>query len=132
MSVALYMVPEREIEGFDQMVNGKALGHMSEKVMKKLCKELGVPDLMELYSADPAELEDFLEEGQKLPENLQKEAWFEPAQGLRAVRGLIKHLSARPKAIKNGAAVLEDLQGFEAVLLRLEKEKVRWYLAVDF
>ena len=59
MSVAYYIIPEREIEGFDPFVNGKALGHADEKALANLCQQLNVVPLTNFLSEDPDELEEF-------------------------------------------------------------------------
>lgn len=132
MSVALYIVAEREIEGFDPFVNGKALGHVSETAMRRLCEEAGVTQLMDYCSVSNEDLEQFLDDEEELPDDLPEETWFEPAMGLRSVRGLMGLLRAKPAALRDAAAVLADLEEFEKVLMRLQQEHVRFHVAVDF
>lgn len=133
MSVAYYIVLEREIEGFDPFVNGKALGHCDEQALMKLCKKLGVKPLMEFSSQDPEEIADLMEDaGVDVPDKLPATQWFEAADGLVTVRALAAHLAAEPKALKNGKAIAEDFGEYVGVLERGEKEGVRWYLALDY
>jgi hypothetical protein len=132
MSVAYFIVPEREIDGFDHFVNGKALAQANEKTLEQLCKQLGVMSLTDFLSQDSDEIAAFLEdEGLDTPEELPTEQWFEPREGLRTVRALLQHLAVEPKAIKNAKAIVEDLREYEAVLSRLEKEEILWHLALD-
>lgn len=133
MSVAYYIVPEREVEDFDHFVNGKALGHADEDILNRLCEELNVQPILTFISQDPEELADFMEdEGIDIPEEFAETQWFEAAAGLVTVRTLIAHLESNPDAIKDASALLEDLHDYESVLQRLDQEKVRWYLALDF
>jgi hypothetical protein len=132
VSVAYYIVPEREIDGFDHFVNGKALGRANEKALVKLCKQLNVTPLTGFLSQDPDELAEFIEdEGVEVPESLPAEEWFDASAGLETVRALLQHLASEPKALKNSEAIIEDLRECEAVLARLAKENLRWHLALD-
>lgn len=129
MSVAYYIVPEREIEGFDHFVDGKALGHSNEKALKKLCEKLGVRPLMEFLGQDPAEFGEFSEDVAGEVAGVQ---WFDSSEGLATIRALLQYLAKNPKAMQNSSALVEDLHAYETVLARFEAEKVRWHLALDF
>ncbi len=132
MSAALYIIPERAIDGFDPGVNGKALGRST--TLDRLAKQAGVKSLMEFFSQDPEEAAAFLEDqGVEYPtDELPAEQWFTPEEGLATVRGLLGHLAGQPDSIREAAALADDLREFEAVLSRLAVEGVRWHLAVDF
>jgi hypothetical protein len=133
MSVAYFIVLEREVPGLDPLVNGKAVGRASETALTKLCTALNVTPLADFVSHDPEELASFLEDaGIDPPADLPAEQWFDAATGLATVRALRKHLVDDPKALKNATAILRDLKEFEAVLERAQKANVRWHLAVDF
>jgi hypothetical protein len=131
MSVALFIVPEREVEGLETFVNGKALGHSDH--LDQLAQRAGVRPLMEFFSPDPAELGALLdEEGLDLPAaDPSTERWFSAADGLASVRGLLSLLTADPSAVPDGPALIDDLREFESVLDRLASEGVRWHLAID-
>ncbi|MFZ6819236.1 hypothetical protein [Undibacterium sp. Ji22W] len=133
MSVAYYIVPEREIEGFDHFVNGKALGHADEDTLNHLCEELSVQSILSFISQDPEELADFMEdEGIEMPAELPETRWFDATVGLATVRALAVHLENNPDALKDASNLVEDLREYENVLERFEQEKVRWYLGLDF
>lgn len=133
MSVAYYIVLERDIEGFDPFVNGKALGHCNDRALTKLCQKLKVKPLLEFASQDPEEIADLIEDaGVEMPDELTATQWFDPAAGLATVRALVAHLAKEPVDLKNGAAIADDLAEYAVVLERLEKEGVRWYLALDY
>lgn len=133
MSVAYYIVPEREIEGFDHFVNGKALGHADEDILNRLCGELNVQSLLAFISQDPEELADFMEdEDVEMPEEFAEAQWFDANAGLITVRALAAHLESNPDALKDSSDLIDDLREYEEVLARLAQEKVRWYLALDF
>jgi hypothetical protein len=133
MSLAYYIVLKPKIEGFDPFVNGKAIAHADEKTVAKLCASLNVRPLTEFISADPDELAEFLEdEGVDPPEVLEEEQWFSAEEGLTTVRALRQHLAENPTALKNSAAIIDDLTDYEVVLEVVKQENVRWHLAVDF
>ena len=132
MSVALFIVAERDVPGFDVFVNGKALGHA--KHLDRLAEHAGVRPLMAFFSQDPVEAASFLEdEGIEPPEGgFPPVEWYSAKDGLRTVRGLLSYLAEHPNAVPGVPALVEDLRQFESVLSRLASEGVRWHLAVDF
>ena len=133
MSVAYFIVIKPEIEGFDPFVNGKAIAKVNEKALTKLCNSLKVRPLVEFVSQNPDDLAAFLEsEGVDDPGEIPQEQWFSADDGLTTVRALKQHLAENPDALKNAAAIVEDLDEYENVLDRVKKENVKWHLDVDF
>jgi hypothetical protein len=132
MGAAFYIVPEREVEGFDIFVSGKALARCEQ--LDHFAVLAGAQPLMEFFSQDPVELAEFLEsEGvDPDPDALTEERWFPAVDGLQSVRGILAFLAANPKTTPDLAAIVEDLHALESVLGRLETEGIRWHLAVDF
>ncbi|MFZ4766639.1 MAG: hypothetical protein ACOYMN_16930, partial [Roseimicrobium sp.] len=61
MGVAHYIVLEREIDGLDTMMDGKALADHLE-TLDVAAEELGVRPLSEFFSIDPDEADDFMDE----------------------------------------------------------------------
>jgi hypothetical protein len=133
MGAALFIVPERSIDGFDPFVSGEALGRSAD-VMDRLADEAGVRSLMEFFSVSSEDVRGFLGEdegSEKLAGALFDADWFEARDGLASVRSLIRYLTDRPQAVGNAEELIEDLREFEVVLSRLAQEGVRWHLAVD-
>jgi hypothetical protein len=132
MGVALYIVPEREVPGFDTSVSGKALGRSSH--LDRLAQRAGVRPLMGFFSIHPEGAAAFINDhGGELSEGgLPGEQWFAAEDGLATVRGLLRQLAANPSAAPNAGSIAADLREFEAVLTRLAAEGVRWHLAVDY
>jgi len=132
MSVALFIVAERDVAGFDVFVNGKALGHAEH--LDRLAEHAGVRPLMEFFSQDPTEAASFLEdEGVEPPEGgFPPLEWYSAEDGLRTVQGLLSYLTEHPTAVPGVPALVEDLREFDSVLSRLATEGVRWHLAVDY
>lgn len=133
MSVALFIVPEQKIEGFDHSVNGKFIGRERDSKIDNLCKSAGVKSLYEFCSQAPDELADLVEyfDGD-VPDNLPTEEFFEATEGLVTVQGMLKTLESGDFLIDNTENVIEDLIEYEAVLVKLEEEGVRWHMQVDF
>lgn len=127
MSLAYYIVLKSEIDGFDPFVDGKVIAHANPKTITKLCKTLGVQPLEEFLSVDPEQLmEEFdVDDG-------EEEQWFAADDGLKTVRALKAHLTNDPKAIKDAAAICEDLSAYEEVLERVKAANTQWHLAVDY
>ena len=133
MSVALYIVPERDIPGLDSSVSGKALGGVDDTTIDKLCERAGAPSLYEFSSHDPEETAALLEElGEEVPDDMPETAWFDAKEGLNAVCQLKLYLESSNEKLKDRPGILADLTEFEKVLSRLAENNVRWYLAVDF
>jgi hypothetical protein len=130
MSLAWFIVPEREVDGLDHQVDGKALAHAPEAKLDDLCAKLKVPTLMSFFSINPEEMLELFDVED--PGALAPEQWFKAADGLKTVRALLSHLDKNPKALSKSAAILRDLRDFETVLAGLAKAKVRWHLAIDF
>jgi hypothetical protein len=133
MSVAWYIVLEREIPGFDHFVNGKALGRAG-KVLDALAEEVGVQPLAKFFSVSPEELLGFAEDhGVDLKENaikLPHEQWFSAEDGLQSVRALMQ--AAESGKIRHVDQILSDLKEFHKVLKVAKENGVGWHLAVDF
>ena len=133
MSVAFFIVTEREVEGLETFVNGKAIAKVSDKEMQKLCTVAGVKSIYDFVSADPEELAEFLgDEGADESEELPAEQWFEPQEGLEWTTKLVAYLNANPAAIKGTSGVLSDLAEYEQVFKGMQSHGVRWHFAVDF
>ena len=144
---------EREIEGLDVLVNGKALAHSEE--LGQFAERAGVAPLLSFFSQDPEEARAFAEEHDVTPPpgGYPPIQWFEAADGLATVQALIAMLEADP-SIAPGASpsqetapgdseayrpwtpdaeeLISDLHEFEDVLDQLDDAGVRWHLSVDY
>jgi hypothetical protein len=134
MGVALYVALEKEVPGFDaSSVCGKCL----EKAQTKLdgiAKEHGLPPLGDFISVAPEDMLAFFEGEGGMPEGLEvpAEDWFDPAEGLRTVRGLLSYLRDHPASVKQARGVRDDLEAAEQVLAAAKEHGVRFHLAIDF
>jgi hypothetical protein len=133
MSVAFFIVTERETDGLDTFVNGKAIAKVSEKALKKVCDAAGVKSVYDYVSMDPEELGDFLEgEDAEVSDSLPAEQWFPAEEGLNWTTKLAEYIRANPTAIKGASEVLADLAEYEVVFKGLRAHEVRWHFQVDF
>ena len=128
MGSALFITLERKIKGLDTFVNGKVLSAASDR-LDKVAKNLKVKLLMDFYSANPEEVEDFA--GFEVPD-LLAETFFPAAEGLKTVKALREHLEENPKAVARVKDVIADLEDFERILAKASDQGVKWHLSVDY
>ncbi|HEV8002863.1 MAG TPA: hypothetical protein VGP63_23460 [Planctomycetaceae bacterium] len=130
----LYIVPEREISGFDPYVNGRNLAQASDE-LDALAKRLTVRPLMGFFSAHPDEVAALFDEESGGPGleglALPPEVWFEADDGLKTVEKLLAYIADNPNAVSDSKRVVEDLREFQSVLQRLSAKDVKWHLSVD-
>jgi len=127
MSLAWYIVPEREIPGFDTFANGKALAKAND-VLEAIATRHSVRPLMSFFSPSTDEVIAFAQsEGANLPKAIEK-TWFTAEEGLRTVNLLLESVEKD----STSGRVVKDLEDFRRVLETLRKCDVRWHLAVDF
>lgn len=130
MGVAYYITLERDIDGFDSMVDGKALNAASGP-LESIARQLKVRVLDEFVSAGIDDVQNLLGEDADVPE-LPPKSWHDAKEGLATIRALLGHLQRSPQDLKQADRVVADLKDFERVLARAEQEGVRWHLSVDF
>src|SRR5689334_662503 len=106
MGVALYIVAEREIPGFDPTVSAPTLGRSDD--LDALAGFAGVPPLMSFFFPDQGEV-DFVSElsGDKLPD-LPPAQWFPARDGLATVRRMLSYLTLGLTTIPNASAIAAD------------------------
>jgi hypothetical protein len=128
LSVAWYIVLEREIPGFDPFVNGKALATAGKR-LDSLATKKGVPTLMSFFSAPPEDLAGFAEDhGVLLKQAPSPEKWFSAEEGLETVKSIIEE----GENSRFDARTIADLREFQKVLEIAKQHAVGWHLAVDF
>jgi len=128
----LFIVPEREIDGFDHYGPGISLGHSDGAILDGLCRELGVRTLSSFLSEDTEALHANLRyEGYALPE-LPELSWFSAGAGLKTVRALAAYLEEHPETFEDAKAIIDELREYEFVLARFDKEGIRWYMAAGY
>jgi len=132
MSAAWYVTLDLEEPGFDPFVNGKALAR-HDGTIARLCRELGLRDLMAFFSAGADELADLDLDLDEVAAEALDEVWYAPAEGLAVVRPLIAHLEGPAGgSLPAATELVADLRELEQVLVAAERAGARWHLAVDF
>src|SRR4051812_43195964 len=99
MGTAYFIVLERDIDGVDASMDGKSLSRHVES-LDDAARQLGVRPLSEFFSADPAELAEFIEgDGQDAGIELPSLQQFSAQDGLATVRALAAHPAARAAGV---------------------------------
>jgi hypothetical protein len=60
----------------------------------------------------------------------EKPAWFNPADGLGAVQGLLERLGRSSRAVKNGKQVAQELKTVERELIAAARDSVRFHFVM--
>lgn len=126
MGSAYFIVLERKIEGVESGMDGKCLArHMDS--LDNAARELGVRPLSEFFSADPAQMAEFMEsEGADAGDfELLPLQQFSANDGLATVQALSSHASARADG------VIQDLRECEHILTAAAQHGVGWHFEVD-
>jgi hypothetical protein len=123
MSAALFPVLQSPDTGIDTTVDGKALARAST-LLDRLAVRAGVTPLTAFISVDSDDYGILEEADIEVP----GATWFSAADGLRTVRALLE----RVREIRNSdAALLEDLEALEKVLVQADERHAGWHLAID-
>ena len=130
MSVAVYIACEREPEGVDTFVDGKALGHVDPDLLAELAERAGATPLDQFMSYDLAEFADEFGAGESTESASPR--WFPARDGLVAVQRLRGYLIENPDDVDDADAIVRDLEDFERLLILLDKKEVGFHFAVDY
>jgi hypothetical protein len=127
MSLAWYIVLEREIPGLDRTVDGKAVAKAAER-LDAIAAKKKARTLMSFFSAADSELADFAADHDVASPKAGAEQWFAASDGLKTVNCLLEAASKKDF----DARVFEDLQQFKVTLEAAKRNGLRWHLAIDF
>ncbi|RRA50305.1 hypothetical protein D1Y84_17320 [Acidipila sp. EB88] len=135
MSACFYIVVEGEDPGYDIFVNGHALAR-HEAELEQLATALGVPPLLDFFSADRNSMAILLEQGAGDPAwsaSLPDPQWFTPFEGLTTVRALLAYLQQHPASYGSSTGdLVGELQEYQQVLEKSSTRGGRWHLAVSW
>ena len=135
MSACFYIVVEGEDPGYDIFVNGHMLARY-ESELEQLAAQLGVPPLLEFFSADRNSMAMLLEQGAGDPQwepSLPDPQWFFPTEGLQTINALLEHFSQRHDVLGPATETIEqELREYRRVLEKTVSHGLRWHLAVSW
>ncbi len=132
MGDAIFITLEHEIPDYDANVSAVALAR-SVDALGDVADQLGVRPLADFFSQSEEDKEQFMDSDEvELDDDLDvhEEQWFEPAEGLNAIRSMIDYFAEHPGEAEDG--VVEDLNALEQVLAHADEHHIRWHLEIDF
>ena len=102
-----------------------------QRQIDELAERLELRRLSRFFSADPDAVSAYLAEQGLDPSqyDLPDEEWFDAADGLETVRGLLDAIRAEPESVPKSDKVLSDLEAVEQVLASAALADVRFHLA---
>jgi len=127
MAPSLYIVVKGEDPGYDIFVNGHALAR-NEDALEHLATGLNVTPLRAFFFVDEPSMALILSHGESEPESPtmpKASQWFDPADGLRTVRTLLRFLDVVP------AALFLELREYERVLRKTTERGLRWHAEIS-
>jgi hypothetical protein len=126
MGAAIYVSLEKAIDGFDPgSIDGKALSKAID-TLNAICKSEKLVPLMEFVSMSNEDVGDLVDDDVVLAQK-----WYDSAEGLKTVRGLLQQITDKPLD-KGNDAVIADLRQMESVLQAAQSKGVRFCFKIDF
>ena len=120
MGAAYYIALEREIDGLDTMMDGKALSRNIES-LDAVAEKLAVRPLSDFVSIPPEEIAELLEDTTGM--ELRPVEQFSAQDGLTTIRALRGQPEAQP--------AIDDLKDCERILAVAAEHGVGWHFQID-
>jgi predicted metal-dependent phosphoesterase TrpH len=127
MSVAYFIVLDKDDVNFDPFVNGKAIAHAFDE-LESFCKLHQLKTIEDFHSQD---LSEFMEELDEFEMPEQEEAWFTADEGIEWIVSLLAKLNSEKPAFAS-LAVYDDLNEYLAVFNNAKRAAAKWHLELDF
>lgn len=128
MSVAYFVVLDKEDVEFDTFVDGKAIAHAFDE-LTAFCNENNLNGVEDFVSQN---LSDFMmEEFGDIDVPEQEEKWFDAREGVEWANTLIDKIKEKSPIFLQ-EDILEDLKEYREVFQNAEKAGVKWHLELDF
>jgi hypothetical protein len=132
MGAGWYIARETEMPGVSGVLphGGRALTH-AQHHFDEIARELGLPLLKEFFSSDPTAVAAYLREHgvEKDAAELAEEDWFDPAEILPTVRGILDRLRDPPIGLGQVEKVRGDLIAITEILSKANDQGVRVHIA---
>ena len=127
MGTAYFIVLEHPIDDLDTFVDGKSLAD-NMQALDITARSLGVKPLSEFFSAEPADIREFLagedlDLGDIEPPPLEN---FSATEGLKTIRALLSHPLSAAEHLH------ADLKNCERILTIAEANTTGWHFEIDF
>jgi hypothetical protein len=108
---------------------GKALLYYHRQI-DELAERLGLEPLSHFFSRDPQAIAAYMRSLGVEPnmDALPEEEWFDAAEGLATVRGLLAHLREEPNDVPEPGRIIADLEIVVVALAAAEQTGSRFHL----
>jgi len=126
-----YVLLERELPGSGSPPeSGKALLYFHHQI-DELAERLELPALSGFFCPERSEILAYLrDQGVTRDEDgLPDEEWFEAADGLVTVRGLLARLRLDPSGVPQAQKIIADLEVVERALVAAKAHGIRFHLS---
>jgi hypothetical protein len=122
---------ERDLPGVEIATGSGVALLYRQRQIDELAERLRLLPLSRFFSTNPDAVSAYLaEQGLNPAEfDLPDEEWYDPADGLETVRGLLVAIRTEPESIPKSDKIVLDLEGIEQVLTLAAMHNVRFHLA---
>lgn len=129
MSHGWRVVLQQEVAGAEADAGGKALLYYHRQI-DELADQLELIAPSRFFSRSPGDIAEYLRSQgfERSLDELPEEEWFDPADGLRSIRGLLEALRSTPAAAPEPQRIIADLEEIERALVLAEEQGVRFHL----
>ena len=127
MSVAYFIVLDNDEVDFDTFVNGKAIAHAFDELVR-FCKKHKFKTIEDFFSQDAS---DFLDEFDDIEMPEQEVLWFNAQVGIDWATALIEKLKSEKTSFSTDA-VIDDLQEYLEVFNKTKEIDAKWHFELDF
>jgi hypothetical protein len=130
MAAGWSVILEGEVPGIAPAAgSGKSLLYFQRQI-DDLAKRLKLSPLSGFFSRSRADILAYLQDAgvERDPESVPDEQWFDPADGLATVRGLLDSLREDPTSVPDPVKIIADLEQIESALVGAAESGVRFHL----
>ncbi|HOY23985.1 MAG TPA: hypothetical protein PK002_12585 [Cellvibrio sp.] len=127
MSVAYFIVLDKDDVDFDPFVNGKAIAHAFDE-LESFCKQHQLKTIEDFHSQDISE---YMEELDDIEVPGRDEAWFAADEGIEWVTSLVAKLKSEKPAFAS-PDIYDDLNEYLDAFNNAKRAGAKWHLELDF
>jgi hypothetical protein len=141
VSTTLYISLEKKVRGLNPNDTDRVLLAdvvADYEVLEPIARKLRVRSLSEFQSYDPHDAAEFIDDPEELKKVIASAPpleWFDPTDGIKAIRAFREYFGTNSKKIpgrarKNPEALFLELEEVESVLEQAQKNRVRFRLHI--